>query len=126
MNRLSLLPHFLASSAVASVVASVVAGSIFLFRPGAAEDQQSRGQWRLHESFPVLIGGTLTGGAIGGVIAAWFLLKIDLSAIEDLNKKLDKLNIEFDVTLKTELQDKITQKIDKLQDSIDKLNKPTS
>ena len=74
------------------LVASAVAGIFFLYDVSTKADQRGDTQLEVYESFPTLIGGAFAGGAVGGVIACWLLLKLDPELdykFNNINKKLD-------------------------------------
>ena len=88
------------------LVASAVAGTLFLVHVAIIEDQHGHSRLQLHESFPILLGGALAGGSVGGAIAAWFFLKVDFrlgDKIKSIDKKLDNHT--------KELKEEVTNKI---------------
>lgn len=146
-------------SAKVLLVTSAVTASLLLFHVAFQARQSSHsdgyssdhhGEWRSHESLPILIGGVLAGGAVGGAMAAWLFLKSDFEfndRIEEVDRKLqvldEKLGQKLDEKLSSfyaDLKTKIAysthsindhtnvsiRKINELQSSIDKLKDSTS
>ncbi|MXW40325.1 MAG: hypothetical protein F4Z75_04075, partial [Synechococcus sp. SB0668_bin_15] len=113
MGRPSFLPQLLAASAVA--------GSLFLLPAGVAEAQGNDSQWRPGESLSSLVGGTLLGGAVGGVVASWLFLRFDLKFNNQISAVDDNIN-----DLKENLDEKTHDLTDKIDNNLTELNQTLS
>ena len=103
------------------VITTAAISSLLIFHALALEDRSDYTGLKQHESFPILVGGALLGGAAGGVIAAWLFLNIDFKSTENtimnIDRTTERLEENFD-KLDTNLRDKIVNKTNKLDNRI--------
>ena len=88
-------------------------------------DRYCGDECKAREAVPTLVGGTLLGGIIGGMIASWFFLKVDSglndkieSADDNINQSKREINGRIDreaEKLKKDLEKKIGESIEKIK-----------